>query len=298
MINPGKIVVTGLSGLIGGRLARLATDRFDLVNVDITEGIDITDSGQIEAVLKRHADCAAVIHLAAFTNVSQAHEQRGDLEGSCYRLNVGGTRNVAAACASEGIHLIHVSTDFVFDGARDEPYTEKDSPSPVEWYGETKWLAEQEVRETEAWTIVRTAFPYVAGPLPRLDHVRNFYEKLRDGKPLSLFTDQITTPTFADDIIEGLFLIARLRPRGELFHLVGSSWVSPFELGMRIAEAFDLDPNLIAPSLLQDYLKTDPRPRQRSLRLSNAKWTLWAGEHGLAAPLTIEEGLQRVRAEI
>ena len=159
-------------------------------------------------------------------------------------------------------------------------------------------LAEQEVRETEAWTIVRTAFPYVAGPLPRLDHVRGFYEKLQDGKTLRLFTDQVTTPTVADDSIEGLILLARLRPRGELFHLVGSSWVSPYELGMRIAEAFDLDPNLIMPSLLADFLKTDPRPRQRSLRLSNAKWTQWAGKHGLAPPRTIEEGLQRVRAEL
>jgi dTDP-4-dehydrorhamnose reductase len=242
-----------------------------------------------------HRRAIALAHLAAFTDVSAAFAQTGDESGLCHRINVGGTRNVAAACAAAGIHLIHVSTDFVFDGAKGAPYVETDAPNPIEWYGRTKLMAEEAVREGDAaHTIVRIAFPYVAGPAPKDDLVRTFLKKLRAGRKLKLFTDQLTTPTFADDIARGLALLARERPAGELFHIVGSSGVSPFELGRKICEVFALDPELVQPGSLTEYLKTDPRPRQRDIRLSNVKWTAYARERGLEAPLDLDAGLRRV----
>ncbi|MCX7015792.1 MAG: sugar nucleotide-binding protein, partial [Candidatus Sumerlaeota bacterium] len=77
-----KILVTGLSGLIGSRLERLAASRYRLVNLDITVGIDITNRAQLLAAIRRHPDAPALIHLAAFTNVSAAHAQQGDREGA------------------------------------------------------------------------------------------------------------------------------------------------------------------------------------------------------------------------
>ncbi len=292
-----KLIVTGLSGLLGSRLTRLASPRFELVNIDITEGIDITDPDQVRKAIEPHRDAAAVVHLAAFTNVSAAAEQEGDESGTCYRINVIGTRNVAGVCEAAGLHLLHVSTDFIFDGEKEGPYTEDDSPHPIEWYGRTKGMAEREARNAPAWTILRTAFPYVAGPAPRPDLIRNIRQRLAAGEEARLFTDQIITPTFADDLVRGIMLLARTRPHGELFHLVGSTSLSPFELGRKIAATFGFDEGLVRPSSLVEYLKTDPRPRQRCLRMSNAKWSALARSNGLEPPLSIDEGLARVREE-
>jgi len=290
-----KLIVTGLSGLLGSRMVRVIGDTVELVNVDVTEGIDITDYRQLAEVVARHADAMAMVHLAAFTDVSGAYNQTDDERGPCYRINVVGTRNVAKTCSEHGLHLVHVSTDFVFDGQKDDEYTEEDTPQPVEWYGRTKLLGEDAVRAAGSWTIVRIAFPYVAGDAPRQDLVRNIHGKLAAGQQARLFTDQTITPTFADDIVQGLMLLARVRPAAELFHVVGSSSLSPFELGLGIADVFGFDRERVCPSSLTEYLTADPRPRQRSLRMSNAKWTGFAARHGLARPLTIDEGLARVR---
>jgi len=245
MSEKPKLIVTGLSGLLGSEMARIAGARFELVNVDITEGIDITDSGRLTEVVARHADATALVHLAAFTDVSRAYSETGDESGICYRVNVVGTQNVARSCSDHGLHLVNISTDFVFDGQKDGEYTEEDTPQPVEWYGRTKLLAEDAVRAAGSWTIVRIAFPYVAGKAARSDLVRNIYGKLAAGQQTRLFTDQIVTPTFVDDIVRGLLLLARERPSGELFHLVGSTSVSPFELGLGIADVFGFDRKLV-----------------------------------------------------
>jgi len=293
-----KVIVTGLSGLLGSRMVRLVGDTVELVNVDITEGIDITDLRQLRGAIEHHTDAGAVVHLAAFTDVSAAYAQTDDENGLCYRVNVVGTRNVAAVCTELGLHLVHVSTDFVFDGRKDGAYTEQDTPNPIEWYGHTKLKGEKAVRTASSWTIVRIAFPYVAGGVPRPDLVRNIYSRLAGGQETHLFTDQTITPTFADDIVNGLMLLTKTRPGCELFHLVGSSSLSPFELGLEVADVFGLDRNLVRPSSLIEYIETDPRPRQQRLELNNAKWTAFATDHGLDPPLTIDTGLARVRDQM
>ncbi len=294
MDSKPKLIVTGLSGLLGSCLARVAGGACELVNVARSAGIDIADFGQVAAALSRSAD--AVVHLAAFTDVSRAFTETGDQSGDCYRVNVVGTENVVRACREHGLHLIYASTDFVFDGRKDGAYTEHDAPHPIEWYGRTKLLAEEAVRATPSWTIVRTGFLYVRGLAPRHDLVRHIYNQLADGQQVRLFADQTITPTFGEDVARGLLLLARERPAGELFHIFGSTSVSPFELGLKIADVFGFDRELVRPYTLAEHVKTDPRPRQRHLRLSNAKWTDFAAQHGLDRPLTIDAGLARVRA--
>lgn len=293
-----KLIVTGLSGLIGSTLRRLAAPRFELANLDLTEGVDLTDAAQVEAFVARHTDAVAVVHLAAFTDVSAAHAQQGDRAGACYCLNVEGTRNVVRACTQHGLHLVHVSTDFVFDGARDAPYTEHDAPHPIEWYGETKLWAEEIVREASSWTIARIAFPFVAGAAPRADFVRKVAQRLAAGEAATLFDDQWITPTFGDDIARGLLWMTEGIARGEIIHLVGSESLTPFALGRMIAEAFGLDATQVRRGSLADYLKTDPRPRQRCLRLANAKWTALAAAHGLRMPTTLAAALGAVRESL
>jgi len=292
-----KIFVTGLSGLIGSSLEGALGKRYELIAVERRRGTDVTDRKALDAALDAHPEANVLVHLAAFTDVSRAHGQTGDKSGPCYKINVVGTENIVKACAARKIHLIHFSTDFVFDGKRagaQSPYRETEHAKPIEWYGKTKMMSEDAVRRSRNWTIVRVAFPYTAGPAPKVDLVQSIYRKLLKGEEAHLFTDQIITPTFCGDIAQGIGLLARLRPESQLFHLVGSSFMTPFDMGLKIARAFNFDQRLVRPSLLKDYMKKDPRPRQERLMISNAKWNAFAHRHGLHSPLTFDAGLAKV----
>ena len=295
-MSNAPIIVTGGSGLIGSAFIRHASQTCDIINLDITEGIDITNAGQILHAIESASSAATVIHFAAFADVSGAHRQNGDKEGLCYRLNVIGTRNVAAACARTGKHLLHLSTDFVFDGELEDSYTEQSPTHPIEWYGATKLMAEDEIKASACpFTIARIGFPYTAYPAPKIDLVRFMLGKLQAGEKVRAIRDQVITPTYINDIVEGLFLLSQHPAVGETFHLSGSTSLSPCELAISIANAFSLDPKLIEPYTLAEHLALDPRPRQRCLRVSNAKWSAFAGLHDLHRPLTIEQGLASIR---
>ena len=272
-MTPNKAVVigTGLSGMIGSRFTELYANDFEFVNLDLTTGVDITNTQQVESALSKHQD-ATVIHLAAFTDVSKAFEQNGDKNGSVYQVNVVGSENIANAAKKFGHYLIHISTDFVFDGVNppETGYTETDTPKPIEWYGQTKLWAEEAVQKNAGTNvIVRTAFPYRANFAGKLDLVRNMLEKLKTNSLYPVFNDQIITPTFIDDLGVAFKTIIDKKPTG-IFHAVGSSFVSPYEIAQKISAVFEIKADIKTGSFKEFTLK-DPRPRQQYLKVSNAK---------------------------
>lgn len=269
MANKPTILGTGLSGMVGSRLMELFKNKYDSINLDLTTNTDITDQKQVEKTLSRHQP-TTLIHLAAFTDVSKAFEQNGDKDGLVYKVNVQGTKNIAQSCKKHNHHLIHISTDFVFDGAKETLYTEKDKPNPIEWYGQTKLLAEQEVANSGcSHTITRLAFPFRSHFPNKLDLVRNILEKLKTNSLYPMFSDQIITPTFIDDICQALDLFIQKKPTG-IYHVTGSTPISPFDLAKKIASTFNLKAD-IKPGSFKEYLKKDPRPRQQFLKISSKK---------------------------
>ena len=98
-----------------------------------------------------------------------------------------------------------------------------------------------------------------------------------------------------DVFARGLLLLIREAPQNEVFHLVGSASLSPYEIGVAVAREYGFDPALVRPSTLADYLKSDPRPRQKTLRLSNAKWAAFAKSRGLTRPIGVDEGIKILR---
>lgn len=264
------IIGSGLSGMVGSRFTELFNDEFSFVNLDLATGTDITDVNQVDKAL----DCppAAVIHLAAFTDVSKAYAENGDKQGIVYKVNVLGTQNIANACKKYNHYLIHISTDFVFDGKNppDNGYTETDQPHPIEWYGQTKLWAEQKVIASGCQHVItRLAFPFRSHFPQKLDLVRNILEKLKTNSLHPMFTDQIITPTFIDDICEVLKVFIAKKPIG-IYHVVGSTFLSPYDLALKITAIFDIKADIKSISF-KDFLKTDPRPRQQFLKISNAK---------------------------
>jgi len=285
------VLVTGSRGLIGTRFFEQFGEVCDLISGDLDDGFDLLDPSTFSTVIaERSVD--AIVHLAAFTDVSAAHAQQGDESGLCYQLNVTGTANVVNLARQLQAHLIHVSTDFVFDGKQNRAISEDDLPAPIEWYGETKLLAEQLVVDNaEAWTIIRIAFPFLREEGVRPDLVANIACKLRAGEPLYLFGDQIITPTLADDVAAALFRMIERRPENEIFHVMGPESMSPCELGHCVAGCLNLSPKNIVETSLIDYLKKDPRPRQQYTSMNTQKYRSFCKEHGYSLPVSVSEAL-------
>lgn len=266
-----KVIGTGLTGLVGSRIVELNSD-IEFVNISVETGVSILDPLQLEKIFTDNSDAEAVLHLAAFTDTNAAWEQRGDKSGLCYQLNVVGTENIVKMCQKYGKYLIHISTDYVFDGQKDTPYTEDDPTSAIEWYGATKAMAEKVVLNSGLnAAIARLAFPYRAKFDAKVDIVRKIKGKIENGDTLNLFDDQITTPTFIDDIANALKTFFDKKPTG-IYHLVGSSSQSPYVMAQTIADVFGLDKSNIKASKLSDYLKTEgARPFSPNAALSNDK---------------------------
>ena len=273
-----KIVGTGLSGLVGSRIVELLQKKYQFVDFSLDSGVDITKLPSLKKAFTQNLGCEAVIHLAAFTNVSEAAKQEGNKNGLCYKINVIGTQNIVNLCQEYDKYLIHFSTDFVFDGKKKTAYTEEDKPHPIEWYSRTKYLAEKIVCQSKnPWLIARIAFPFKAKPSPKkfepkikLDLVRTIIQKLKIGQEVKMFTDQIITPTFIDDIAKAIDIFIQKKPTG-VYHLVGSNFITPYNLALKICKVFNFDKTKVKKTSLHEYQTIDPRPRQFSLCLSNKK---------------------------
>lgn len=266
-----KIFATGATGLVGSRFVDMFASQYEVINLDLTTGVDITKAETVQAALNKHHDAVAIIHLAAFTDTNQAMAQKGDKTGSCYLVNVEGTRIVAEAAKSHNLHMIHVSTDFVFDGTQNTPYTETDKPSPIEWYGETKAMAEQVVEQSGAsYAIVRISYPYRASYDAKPDLIKKIRAGLESGKLYPQFTDTTITPTWIDDIARTFDALIRRKKTG-IYHACGSTSLSPYELARTVAIAYGFDPSVVKEGSLAEYLKTATRPYARHVAMSNNK---------------------------
>jgi len=285
------LLVTGLSGLIGERFRQLFHNKYNFENLDLSEGIDITNKNSVKKAFQQ-SRAEVVIHLAAFTDVNKAHEQKDDKNGICYKVNVVGTNHVAQYCKQFDKYLIHISTDFVFNGEKTSSYVESDSPNPIEWYGQTKYWAEKEVeRRAGDHIILRLAYPYQAKPI-RPDFLQKMVDKLKNNSLPPAFTDHIITPTFVDDIIKVFDYCIQNRPQG-IYHAVGSSSHSDYQLAQAIKSTFNLQ-SKIEKGSLKEYLKITNRPYQKTLKISNQK--LYA-EFGIKMS-KFQEGLNQIKDQL
>lgn len=288
-----KIFATGATGLVGSRFVEMYADQYEVINLDLTTGVDITNLQSIETAISLHPDAKTLIHLAAFTDTNKAMEQKGDENGLCYQVNVVGTKNIVEACLKHGLYLIHISTDFVFDGNKSNPYIEEDLKNPLEWYGETKARAEDVVANSKLnYSIVRISYPYRANYNLKPDIIGKIRAGLESGKLYPQFTDTIITPTLTDDIARAFAVLVDRQLTG-IYHVVGSTSLSPYDLAKKVAETYGFDPSLVKEGSLTEYQKTATRPFARYVAMSNTKAT---NELGLSFA-SIEAGLSEIKKQ-
>jgi dTDP-4-dehydrorhamnose reductase len=197
-----KLLVAGSKGQLGWELCRRAQHHdFDVTALDLPE-LDITDPIGTEKVLSQK-DISMVINAAAYTAVDKAESERDQ----AFAVNSEGPRYLALACAKSNIPLIHISTDYVFDGTKKTPYTEGDPISPMGVYGESKAAGEKAVRDSlEAHMILRTSWLYSA-------HGNNFVKTIlrlaSEREELRVVADQYGCPTYAADLAAAILTIAK-----------------------------------------------------------------------------------------
>lgn len=264
-----KILGTGLSGLVGSKFVDLYKDQHEFLNLDLSSGVDILNESQVNVAFEK-SDAPVAIHFAAFTDTQKAFEQNGDKEGPAYKVNVLGTRNIATAAKRTGKYLIHISTAYVFDGNKVGKYTEEDSVSPIEWYGQTKAWAEDEVQHIcDAYSILRIDRPYRLDEFPKLDLLHKIKAQLEQGSLPPQFADTSWTPTSIEKFSQILAWVCENKPNG-IFHTTTEPEYSDYTFACFVRDYYRMQGEVVQGSL-SEYLKTHPRPYQKNTALDTQK---------------------------
>lgn len=269
MTTKPAILGTGLNGLVGSKLLADFQNTYDFTNLDLrnpVQPVDITNAKQVMAVVSQ-SPAQYLVHLAAYTDVTGAWQQSGDKNGSCYQINVEGTRNIVEACKASNKHLIHISTAYVFDGEKTGPYLETDATNPIEWYGQTKAMAEEVVMSSQAnWTILRIDQPFRNDSFTKVDTLHRVIDGMKSGKLYPQFADHYFGPTYINDFVKVIDFVIRKNLTGLYHASSGESWTD-FEFAKLVQSALNID-FTVQPGSLAQYLQTSNRPYQKNTALS------------------------------
>lgn len=294
-----KILITGSNGLLGQKLVALLVSKAHIETIATARGenrlpfqtgyryveMDITDPESVDRVLDAERP-HVLVHTAAMTNVDQCEMEKD----ACWELNVTATETLIAACAKYKIFLEHVSTDFVFDGTSG-PYREQDVPNPVSFYGWSKYAAEKAVMSSDIeWAIARTVLVYgIAHDMSRSNIILWVKKSLEEGKAIKVVTDQFRTPTLAEDLALGCFLIADQEAKG-IYHISGKDFLTPYEMALATADYFGLDASLISPTDASAFTQPARRPPRTGFKLTKASTVLGYEPHSFREGIAILAG--------
>jgi len=247
--------------------------------------VDLATAASVQTVFERVRP-AVVILTAAQSNVDGCEDD----SDRAYQINVEGTRHVVALCEKYNARLVFYSSEYVFDGT-DGPYDEEDVPHPLSIYGKTKYAAEQIIGVSSIPSIIiRTTVVY-----GRETRNKNFVywlvNSLRQGTPVKVVQDQISSPTYAYNLAEVTEALLRNNKTG-VYNVVGTDVVSRFAFAQEICRVFDLDASLITPVCTAQLRQKAPRPLRAGLRIEKVA-------QAISIPLLgITEGLQRYKNEL
>jgi dTDP-4-dehydrorhamnose reductase len=268
------LLVVGGSGLVGGKVASLASAAFKVVGthrgvapkIDGVKFVELHKERVEDGfALVRKVKPAFVVDTAALHNVDKCEDER-DL---AWQVNAGSTGALARVATDVGARYLFVSTDFVFDGARGR-YREEDVARPVNYYGETKLAGEHAVLAASGTHLVVRPSVVYGWDDTRLNFATWVLTSLREGKPINVVTDWIGSPTFADSLAVGILRLLAV-PDGGVYHLAGPDAMSRYDFAVRLAQAFGLDAANVKPARSSDLKMKAPRPPDSSLASAKAK---------------------------
>lgn len=288
------IIVTGTNGLLGQKIIQLLVknpdiqviatargkNRNPLVEGYLYEDIDVTDAEKWQFLFEKYQP-TVLIHSAAMTQVDQCEDEKE----LCDRINVQAVEDLCRLCAKYHTHLVHISTDFIFDGEKGT-YYEDDAPNPVNYYGLSKLKGEQAILKSGASAaILRTILLYGFVPeMSRTNIVLWLKDSLEKGKNITVVNDQERCPTLVEDLASAS-VSAALREAKGIFHISGPEKMNIIELAYRVANFWKLDKSLIKETDSSTLNQRAKRPPRTGFILDKARKELDYQPH------TLEEGL-------
>ncbi len=291
-IIKNRILIVGANGMLGQRTVAFYQNQsnVELLTLSIEDepvfsGVDYLqcDITERERVKKIVYDFCPdfIFNAAAYTNVDKSETDRE----AAWKLNVKAVEYLAEASRVIDAHLIHISSDYIFDG-KNGPYDEKATPNPLGYYGRTKLASENALKISGAvFTILRTNVLYgIANSRP--DFVRWVVNSLRGGNEIRIVTDQINNPTFIDDLVQAVNKVIEFKRPG-IYHIGGREFLSRYEFTLMIADYFKLDKSLIKPITTAELNQPARRPLKSGLITLKAETELGYRPHTIPETLTI-----------
>lgn len=251
-----KFLVTGVNGQLG----------YDIVNelkknlqYDIfapnREKMDITNEKNVKEIVESyHPD--VIFHCAAYTAVDKAEDDRKN----CYNVNVNGTKYLVESASKVGAKIVYISTDYVFDGSKEGIYEVEDEISPINYYGETKWLGEEEIRKYPNHIIARISWVF---GINGKNFVRTMLNLALTKKELGVVCDQIGSPTYTEDLSKLLVEMVEKDVVGT-YHITNEGYCSWYDFAKYIFEINEIDIK-VNPVFTKDYKTVAKRPLNSKL---------------------------------
>ncbi|MBS1760739.1 MAG: SDR family oxidoreductase [Bacteroidetes bacterium] len=291
-----KVLITGANGFVGHYLvSKLLEKNFFVIAtgkgecrlpfLDINNftyrSLDFTNKEQIQSIVAQTLP-DVIVHAGAIGSPDFCELNKK----SAFEVNVGGTENIAKAAKSINAFVVFVSTDFIFSGTKMK-YHEEDEAAPVNYYGETKMLAENIIQQyCENFTIVRTILVYGKPLSGRGNILTVVKDKLLKGEHYNVFEDQMRTPTYVEDLAAAIVTIIQKKAKG-IYHIGGTDLLSPYQMACKVAEYLKLDASLLIPVTRDSFTQPALRPLLTGFDISKAKRALDF------MPISFEEGLRK-----
>jgi len=260
-----KILITGGKGQLGTDCAQVLGDRHDILAIDLDE-LDITDQSDVKKTVQRFSP-NIILNCAAYTQVDACETEKA----LAWKVNVNGPKNLALSAKDCHAQMIHVSTDYVFDGTREapRPYREDDEPGPISYYGRTKLEGEIAVKEiTSNHMIVRTAWLYGLNGSNILKTFLRLALKNPD-KEMKVVNDQFGSPTWSYRLALQIAQLIEAKGQG-IYHVTSEGYCTWYELAQYFLQEMNV-PHRVIPCSTEEYPTPATRPKNSILENSRLK---------------------------
>lgn len=254
-----KVLITGSNGMLGHDLIDVLDGKHELIKTT-SKSLDITDEDKVkDYIVNENPDI--VINSAAYTDVDGCETN----EEIAYKVNGEGVKNLALACKVVDCPLVHISTDYVFNGENTEPWMEDDEVGPISIYGKSKLQGEEAIESIlDKFFIIRTSWLYGinGGNFPK-----TMLELAKTHDTLTVVTDEIGTPTYTLDLAKAIAELIETEYYG-IYHITNSDYCSWFDFAKYIFEVKNIDVNVV-PVTAEEFARPASRPHYSVLNNSN-----------------------------
>lgn len=282
-----RILIIGSNGMLGQRLTEFysSKNKVELMTASAEddsffpeinyEKINLTDKKQVKKLISNfYPD--VIINAAAYTNVDKSEIEKELAWG----INVYGVEYIAKYASSIDAKVIHISTDYIFDG-KSGPYEENHRPNPIGYYGRSKLAGENVLKCSNCnYVILRTNVLYGPAKFGRPDFVKWVVNSLKENQNINIVTDQINNPTYIDDLVQAVSKVNEYNKTG-IYNIGGPEFLSRYDFTLRIADFFELDKNLISRITTAELNQTAKRPLNSGLIILKAESEMGYKPHSI-----------------